>query len=345
MIALPGLTLTTGRAQDAAKILRTFAQFVDQGMLPNRFPDVGEQPEYNTVDATLWYFEAVRAYVAATGDLALARELYPTLAESIAWHERGTRYQIQVDAADGLLYAGEAGVQLTWMDAKVDNWVVTPRIGKPVEINALWYNALRVMADFCRQLGLDATPYEAQAERVRASFARFWNSANGCCYDVIDGPSGADSALRPNQLLAVSLPYSPLPAAQQKAVVDVCARYLLTSHGLRSLAATHAAYQGHYGGDQYARDGAYHQGTVWSWLMGPFVSAHLRVYGDAAQALAYLQPLLRHLQDHGVGSISEIFDGDPPFTPRGCPAQAWGVAELLRVWQECRQAQTEQEYE
>lgn len=345
MIALPGLTLTTGRAQDAAKILRTFAQFVDQGMLPNRFPDVGEQPEYNTVDATLWYFEAVRAYVAATGDLALARDLRPVLADIITWHERGTRYQIRVDAADGLLYAGEAGVQLTWMDAKVDNWVVTPRMGKPVEINALWYNALRVMADLCRQLGLDAAPYEAQAERVRASFARFWNSANGCCYDVIDGPDGADSALRPNQLLAVSLPYSPLPAAQQKAVVDVCARYLLTSHGLRSLAAAAADYKGHYGGDQYARDGAYHQGTVWSWLMGPFVSAHLRVYRDPAQALAYLQPLLRHLQDHGVGSISEIFDGDAPFTPRGCPAQAWGVAELLRAWQECRQAQTEQEYE
>ncbi len=336
MIALPGLTLTTGRAGDAAKILRTFAHFVSQGMLPNRFPDAGEQPEYNTVDATLWYFEALRAYVSATGDLALAHELQPVLADIIACHIQGARYQIHVDPADGLLYAGEAGVQLTWMDAKVDNWVVTPRIGKPVEINALWYNALQVMADLCRRLGLDAAPYHVQAERVRASFARFWDSANGCCYDVIDGPSGGDSALRPNQLLAVSLPHSPLPAAQQKAVVDVCARYLLTSHGLRSLAAASADYQGHYGGDRYARDGAYHQGTVWSWLIGPFVSAHLRVYGDPQQALAYLQPLLRHLQDHGVGSISEIFDGDPPFTPRGCPAQAWGVAELLRVWQECR---------
>ena len=341
MIALPGLTLTTGRAADAAKILRTFAHFVDQGMLPNRFPDAGEEPEYNTVDATLWYFEAVRAYVAVTGDLSLARDLQPVLADMIAWHQRGTRYQIHVDAADGLLYAGEEGVQLTWMDAKVENWVVTPRIGKAVEINALWYNALRVMADLCRHLALDAAPYDAQADRVRASFARFWDSGSGWCYDIIDGPTGADSALRPNQLLAVSLPHSPLSPPQQKAVVDVCARHLLTSHGLRSLAATSAAYQGHYGGDQYARDGAYHQGTVWSWLIGPFVSAHLRVYHNPEQALAYLQPLLRHLPDHGMGSVSEIFDGDPPFTPRGCPAQAWSVAELLRVWQECRQTKRE----
>lgn len=345
MIALPGLTLTTGRAADAAKILRTFARFVDRGMLPNRFPDAGETPEYNTVDATLWYFEAIRAYFAATNDLELVRELQPVLADIIAWHQRGTRYQIHVDEEDGLLFAGEKGVQLTWMDAKVDDWVVTPRIGKPVEVNALWYNALRVMGYLCRSLEMDTAPYDTLADRARAGFARFWNDRRGCCYDVLDGPAGHDDALRPNQLFAVSLPYTPLPPARQKAVVDVCAAHLLTSHGLRSLAPDDEAYVGHYGGDPYARDGAYHQGTVWSWLIGPFVSAHLRVYGNPRQALAYLRPLLHQLDDHGVGSVSEIFDGDPPFTPRGCPAQAWGVAELLRAWRQCQQAQSEEQYE
>ncbi len=332
MIALPGLTLSTGRPTDAARILRTFARFVDQGMLPNRFPDAGEAPEYNTVDATLWYFEAVRAYHAATGDAELVRELLPVLEAIVDWHRRGTRYQIHVDPADGLLYAGEEGVQLTWMDAKVDNWVVTPRIGKAVEVNALWYNALRVMAALHRQTGADPAPYDALADQVEASFARFWNDERGACFDVIDGPGGADGSIRPNQLLAAALPHSPLSDAQARQVVDICAAHLLTSHGLRSLSPEDEAYAGHYGGDQFARDGAYHQGTVWSWLIGPFTRAHLRAYGDPAAARAFLEPLMRHLADHGVGSVSEIFDGDPPFTPRGCPAQAWGVAELLRAW-------------
>lgn len=223
-------------------------------------------------------------------------------------------------------------MQLTWMDAKVGEWVVTPRIGKPVEINALWYNALRSLAGFARHLGEPAHGYENLAEQVRASFGRFWNTAGGYCYDVIDGPDGDDPALRPNQLFAVSLPHSPLLPSQQRAVVDICARHLLTSHGLRSLAPDDPAYIGHYGGDQRQRDAAYHQGTVWSWLLGPFVMAHLRVYGDRELARSFLQPLIHHLADHGVGSISEILDGNPPFTPRGCIAQAWSIAEVLRAW-------------
>jgi predicted glycogen debranching enzyme len=303
-------------------------------MIPNRFPDVGETPEYNTVDATLWYFEAIRAYHEATADDNLLRELFPILAEIITWHQKGTRYQIHQDTADGLLYAGEPEVQLTWMDAKVDDWVVTPRIGKPVEINALWYNALCLMAEFATHLGQPAVGYQQLAAQVQASFSRFWFEGGGYCYDVVDGPQGDDASLRPNQLLAVSLPYSPLTLEQQRLVVDVCGRELLTPVGLRSLAPGHPDYQGHYGGDRYTRDAAYHQGTVWGWLIGPFVSAHYRVYGDAAAARSYLLPFLRHLSSHGVGSLSEIFDGDPPFTPRGCIAQAWSVAEVLRAWGE-----------
>jgi predicted glycogen debranching enzyme len=331
MIALPGLTLATGRPEVAQRILRTFARFVDQGMLPNRFPDAGDKPEYNTVDATLWYFEAIRAYVEQTGDAALLAEIYPTMQEIVEWHVRGTRYNIRVDPADGLLYAGDKGVQLTWMDAKVGDWVVTPRRGKAVEVNALWYNALENMAAFARQLDQPDGLYVELAAKARQGFARFWNNAERGCYDVIDGPDGVDVSLRPNQLLAVSLPYSPLDPAQQKAVVDVCALHLLTSHGLRSLAPDEPAYIGHYGGDAPTRDGAYHQGTVWAWLIGPFVAAHLRVYRNQAQARSLLMPLLCHVSSHGVGSISEIFDGDPPFTPRGCFAQAWSVAEVLRA--------------
>jgi predicted glycogen debranching enzyme len=334
MIALPGLTLTTGRPTIAASILRTYAQFVDMGMIPNRFPDAGEKPEYNTVDATLWYFEAIRAYYAATGDQKLLRELFPVLKDILKWYERGTRYNIQMDKTDALINAGEEGVQLTWMDAKIGDWVVTDRIGKPVEINALWYNALRTMAEFARELSEPSGKFDALADRVRVGFGRFWNHSMGYCYDILDGPDGNDLSLRPNQLLAISLQHSPLTPAQQRSAVDACARHLLTAHGLRSLSADDDAYIGHYGGNQLERDGAYHQGTVWGWLIGPFVRAHLRVYNDPAQARSYLAPLLHHLSDHGVGSIGEIFDGDSPFTPRGCIAQAWSVAEVLRAWQE-----------
>lgn len=344
MISLPGLALCTGRPQIARSILRTFASFVDRGMLPNRWPDQGEQPEYNTVDATLWYFEAIRAYVdwmdrsgSPEDGNSLLVEIFPVLREIIDWHVRGTRYRIGVDKQDGLVYAGEPGVQLTWMDAKVAGWVVTPRIGKPVEINALWYNALCCMQDFARRLGEKDGHYQTIAEGVGASFGRFWNDQAGYCYDVIDGPEGNDASLRPNQLFAVALPYSPLHAEQAQSVVDACARYLLTSHGLRSLAAFEIDYQGHYGGSLRQRDAAYHQGTVWSWLIGPFVRAHLRVYDNRRLARSYLLPLIHHLSDHGLGSVSEIFDGDAPFTPRGCFAQAWGVAELLRAWIETQE--------
>lgn len=336
MISLPGLALTTGRPEVARAILHTFAGFVDRGMLPNRFPDSGETPEYNTVDATLWYFEAIRAYFAATGDEQLLRELYPILAEIIAWHQKGTRYNIKVDPADGLLYAGQPGVQLTWMDAKVGDWVVTPRIGKPIEVNALWYNALKIMAGFAGVLGESGQDYEAAAERTLQGFDRFWNDRAGYCYDVIDGPDGDDGSLRPNQILAVSLPESPLPAERQRAVVNACARHLLTSHGLRSLAPAEPQYQGHYGGDQRQRDGAYHQGTVWGWLLGPFCLAHFRVYGDPDQALQFLKTMAHHLSAVGLGSLSEIFDGEAPFTARGCFAQAWSVAEVLRTWHKIR---------
>lgn len=332
MIALPGLTLTTGRSTVARQILRTFAGYVDRGMLPNTFPEAGEAPEYNTVDATLWFIEALRAYVEETDDQATLRELFTVLQKILAWHKRGTRYGIQVDFDDGLLCAGEPGVQLTWMDAKVEDWVVTPRQGKAVEINALWYNALRSMESFAKRLDEPAAAYARAAEAARDGFQRFWNDERGYCYDVLDGPEGDDDSLRPNQLFAVALPHSPLDAAQQRAVVDVCARHLVTSHGLRSLAPDHADYVAHYGGGQRERDGAYHQGTVWAWLMGPFVAAHLRVYQNPALARSYLIPLLRQLRVHGVGSISEIFDGEAPFTPRGCIAQAWSVAEVLRVW-------------
>ncbi len=332
MISLPGLTLETGRPEIARSILRTFARYVDEGMIPNRFPDVGETPEYNTVDATLWYFEALRAYYDATEDDDLLRELFPTLADIIDWHCRGTRFNIHLDPADGLLYAGEAGVQLTWMDAKVGDWVVTPRIGKPVEVNALWFNALRTIAKLARRVGKPHQEYDAIADRTLARFSRFWNSDRNYCYDVLDGPDGDDDSLRPNQIFAVSLPESPLAPAQQKDVVDACAQNLLTSYGLRSLAPDHPRYQSACLGPPLRRDGAYHQGTVWGWLLGPFVIAHLKVYNNPAKAREFLEPMMNHIYGGGIGTLSEIFDGDAPMTPRGCFAQAWTVAETLRAW-------------
>ena len=336
MIALPGLTLATGRPELAACILRTYARYVDRGMLPNRFPDEDERPQYNTVDATLWYFQAIYEYVRHTQDWQLVADLYPTLVEIVGWHERGTRYGIRMDPQDGLLHAGEPGWQLTWMDAKVEDWVVTPRIGKPVEVNALWYNALKIMAAFARRMGDagGAERYEALAERAASSFAeRFWYADGAYLYDVIDGPTGQDAALRPNQIFAVSLPHSPLPIELAQSVVEAVGRSLLTSYGLRSLAPGHPDYAGRYGGGQWARDGAYHQGTVWGWLIGPYAMAYHRVTGDTAGARRLLQPFADHLRHGGMGTISEIFDGDPPHTPRGCPAQAWSVAEVLRAWQ------------
>jgi predicted glycogen debranching enzyme len=332
MIALPGLTLATGRADIAKKILLAFARYVDGGMLPNNFPDAGGRPEYNTVDAALWFFEAVRQYFTATQDTATLEKLFPVMDQMIRAHIAGTRFQIHMDK-DGLLYAGEPGVQLTWMDAKVDDWVVTPRIGKPVEINALWFNALETMASVAPLVKKSAEPFAKLAAQVKQSFIKFWNTAAVCCYDVIDSPGiGNDAALRPNQIFAVSLPQSPLTPEQQKAVVDICACKLVTSHGLRSLAQSDPAYQGHYGGDVRQRDSAYHQGTAWGWLLGSFVLAHLRVYQDRATAASFLDPLGNQINSFGLGTLGEIYDGDTPFAPRGCIAQAWSVGEVLRAW-------------
>jgi predicted glycogen debranching enzyme len=334
MIALPGLLVATGRAALAADVLRTWSHFVSQGMLPNRFPDANDEPEYNTVDATLWFFQAIRSVYHATNDGTLIQDLYPVLLEIVRWHRQGTRYNIKI-TADGLLTAGEPAVQLTWMDAKYEGWVVTPREGKAVEINALWYSALRTLAEFARDLGLphDVAAFTAEAERVQAAFVRFWNADQGYLYDVLDSPDGDDAALRPNQLFAVSVAHSPLSDAHARAVVDACARHLLTSYGLRSLAPGDPQYIGIYQGDLETRDSAYHQGTTWGWLIGPFVSAAQRVYG-AERAREYLLPFADHLRDAGIGSISEIFNGDAPFTPQGCPWQAWSVAEVLRCWQD-----------
>jgi len=338
MIALPGLTLSTGRLEIARSILRTFARFVDRGMLPNCFTDAGTVPEYNTADATLWFFEAARQCHASARDDVFLQELFPVLEGIVEHHQRGTRLNIRVDAADGLLYAGAPGVQLTWMDARVGERVITPRVGKPVEINALWYNALLTMAQFARTLNRPAAAYESLGERVRASFQRYWNAAEGCCFDVLDGPSGHEAAIRPNQIFAVSLPESPLKPDQQASVVEICARRLLASFGLRSLAAGEPDYAGRYEGGPAQRDSVYHQGTVWGWLLGPFALAWMRVYHDPDGALALLEPMKHHLQSACVGSISEIFDGDPPFAPRGCFAQAWSVAETLRAWMEISRA-------
>jgi predicted glycogen debranching enzyme len=340
MISLPGLTLVTGRYDDARDMLRAFAHSIDQGMLPNRFPDAGEPPEYNTVDATLWMFHAIHEFLRYTRDYDFVRtELYQPLVDILAWHERGTRHGIKL-APDGLLQAGEPGVQLTWMDAKVGDWVVTPRIGKPVEIQALWYNALRLMEHLATGLGDRdrAAHYHTLAERTRERFAQvFWNETTGCLNDVVSD-AGHDSSIRPNQIFAVSLPYSLLPPDKALRVVDVVEWELLTPFGLRTLSRYDPNYHGKYGGDQRSRDSAYHQGTVWPWLLGPFLTAYVRVHGSSAEARdrarKFLDPLRGHLWQAGVGQISELFDGDPPHHPAGCIAQAWSVAEVLRTYLE-----------
>jgi predicted glycogen debranching enzyme len=338
MISLPGLTLATGRSETARRILQTFAGFVSEGMLPNVFPEGADRPEYNTADASLWFFEAWRAYVDATDDIAALREAFPILSDMVEWHRKGTRYGIGVDPVDGLLKTDAAGVQLTWMDAKVGDWVVTPRVGKPVEINALWYNALRIMGAFATRLAVPDS-FSNQAEAARRSFARFVRADGVGLYDVIDGPNGNDPNIRPNQIFAVSLPYSPLSSQDQARVVRVCRRHLLTAFGLRSLAPGSPAYHPYYGGTVAQRDGGYHQGPVWGWLLGPFSLATYRVTGDVAAARAVLEPMSDALQDQAVGTIGEIFDGDPPHHPRGAPAQAWSVACTLEAWRRLWQAE------
>ncbi len=335
MIALPGLALSTGRAVDAAEILRAFARFVKDGLLPNNFPDhASADPGYNTADASFWYVLGVRAYHEVTRDARLVGDLLPVLRDVIDWHIRGTRYGIGMDPADGLLRAGHPGVQLTWMDAKVGDWVVTPRIGKPVEINALWYNALRTLTGFLAARGDEAAVrYDALADRVRGAFrARFVRAGRGALADVVDGPEGDDLAIRPNQIFAVALPFPLLEGAEAAAMVDAVGRALLTTYGLRSLSPDAPGYHGEYAGDVFHRDSAYHQGTVWAWLIGAYAEAYHRVSGDSGGALRLLSPFEHHLRDAGLGTISEIFEGDPPHLLRGCIAQAWSVAEVLRVW-------------
>ena len=337
MISLPGLTLVTGRFDVARSILRGFAGSIDQGMLPNRFPDAGEAPEYNSVDATLWFFEAVRSYLAWTGDADfVVREIYPHLIEIIDWHLRGTRYRIKIDH-DALLSCGEPGVQLTWMDSKVGDRVVTPRYGKPVEIQALWYNALRVMEHIADQAGdIDRTVFfREMAEMARRSFnIAFWNPVENCLFDVVN-TDGRDTAIRPNQIFAISLHHAVLTEERWNAVLDVVTRELLTPAGLRTLSPKDPAYCAAYKGGPDDRDGAYHQGTVWPWLMGPFLSAYVKVHGGSRsareQAAEWLRGFEVMLTRAGLGQLPELADAGTPHTPKGCIAQAWSVAELLRA--------------
>ncbi len=336
MIALPGLTLSTGRFEDARSILKTFAIYCDQGMLPNKFPDwEGETLRYNTIDASLWYVYAIFKYLEYTGDDEFIREhIYPTLKKIIDWHIRGTRYGIRVDE-DGLITGGDADTQLTWMDVKYKGWAVTPRYGKAVEINALWYNALCVMENVARQFGDDTSLYREYAKKVEAHFeATFWNEKGGCLYDyVADGVKHTE--IRPNQIFAVSLPYTLLSEEKNKQIVDTVLEKLYTPHGLRSLSADHEQYTGRYFGTLYQRDACYHQGTVWGWLMGHFITAYLKVYPDKDRARLLLQGLKSHFYQEGcIHNFSEIFDGDAPHAARGCFAQAWSVGEVLRVLKE-----------
>lgn len=338
MIALPGLTLATGRCDSARHILEASAHFVDHGMLPNVFPGHNETPAYNTADAVLWYLEAWRAYLAAIDDRAALKHVFPALQEMIAWHVKGTRYGIGVDPKDGLLRAGVPDVQLTWMDARVGDRVVTPRIGKPVEINALWFNALNIMAGFCERLGKPADSYRAMAQKAREAFRRFIKPDSGALFDVIDGPEGHDPSVRPNQIFAVSLAHSPLERETQLAVVNQCGRELLCSCGLRTLTPAHPDFHASYLGGIRERDGAYHQGTAWAWLLGHYALAEYRVTGDARAAQSRLEPVRDHLFDAGLGTVSEIFDGAPPHHPRGAPSQAWSVACVLQAWWQLERA-------
>ncbi|MEW6250194.1 MAG: amylo-alpha-1,6-glucosidase [Planctomycetota bacterium] len=331
MIALPGLTLVTGRPELARQILRTWAGHVTDGLIPNRFPDAGDRPDYNTADATLWYLWAIDQYVRVTGDLDTLADLFPVMLGIIDAHRRGTRHDLHVDT-DGLVYAGGPGLNLTWMDAKIGDHVITPRTGKPVELSALWYDAIRNMARLAALLGHPGQEYADLAEVTRASFERFWNPARGCLFDVLDGPDGPDARLRPNQIFAVALEHSPLPPDRQRAIVDACQRELLTWYGLRTLAPGEPGYHARYAGGPVERDEAYHQGTAWTWLLGPFTIAHWRVHRDAAAARALLAPLFGQLWTAGLGTLSEVCDADEPYRPGGCFAQAWSVAEALRAW-------------
>jgi predicted glycogen debranching enzyme len=336
MISLEGLTLVTGRHSEAAYILGTFAHYVRDGLIPNLFPEGESEGLYHTADATLWFFHALDRYLAYTGDRELLRQLLPKLRDIVDRHLEGTRFGIGVDPADGLVSQGAEGYQLTWMDAKVDGWVVTPRRGKAVEINALWYNALRLLEGWleAEEGSRAAAGLRAHADRARESFnRRFWYAEGGHLYDVVDGEQGDDAACRPNQVFAISLGHPVLDESRWRAVLDVVRARLLTPVGLRSLAPGHPDYKPRYYGDLRARDAAYHQGTAWGWLAGPFVDAWLRVHPhDRRTARSFLEGFVPHLAEACIGTISEIFDAEEPYTPRGCVAQAWSVAEVLRCW-------------
>jgi predicted glycogen debranching enzyme len=336
MISLEGLTLDTGRQPEASFILRTFAHYVKNGLIPNMFPDGSNEGRYNTADATLWFFHAVQRYVEATGDEVTLMHLLPTLIDIVEHHVHGTSFGIGVDPKDGLLHEGAQGYQLTWMDAKVDGWVVTPRRGKAVEINALWYNALRLLQGWLTEArGEDAArPVRQRADGVYQAFnERFWIADRGYLYDVVDGEDGNSTLFRPNQLFAISLPHAVLDPSRWPSVLSAIRERLLTPFGLRSLAPGEPDYKPRYYGDLRSRDAAYHQGTVWAWLIGPWVDAWLKVQpGDKAGARCFVEECLGALGDFGLGTIGEIFDADPPYTPRGCIAQAWSVAEVLRCW-------------
>jgi predicted glycogen debranching enzyme len=335
MISLEGLTLSTGRQREAGYILRTFGHYVRDGLIPNMFPEGTKEGLYHTADATLWFFHAIHRYLSETDDRSTLRQLMPKLKSIFEHHVRGTRFGIGVDPVDGLVRQGEEGYQLTWMDAKVDGWVVTPRRGKAVEINALWYNALRLLADWLREEGDPMAPQvDDYAERARESFNwRFWYDEGGYLYDVVDGEQGDDSACRPNQILAISLDHPVLVRERWEPVFTVVRERLVTPVGLRSLAPGHRDYKAQYYGDLRSRDAAYHQGTVWGWLAGPFIDAWLKLYPeDVIGARHALEGFLSHLDDSGVGTLSEIFDAEAPYTARGCIAQAWSVAEVLRAW-------------
>jgi predicted glycogen debranching enzyme len=336
MIALPGLTLATGRPDVARSILAEFANHVDLGMLPNRFPYASETPEYNTVDATLWFFEAVRAWVQYTRDYAFVRDnLYSVLSDIVDWHVKGTRYDIHVDR-DGLLAAGEGTVQLTWMDAKIGDWVITPRHGKPVEIQALWYNALRIMEHLADKFDYKKARknFAAMADHARESFrSLFWNEEAGCLYDVVNGEM-RDPSIRPNQVLAISLKNSMVSQEEAASILSLVEAELLTPRGLRTLSPRDDQYAGRYEGNSVSRDSVYHQGTVWPWLIGPFITAYLKTFGFSAgrkMAAEWFEKFSEHLNEACLGQVSEIFDGDAPHTPRGCVAQAWSVGEILRA--------------
>jgi predicted glycogen debranching enzyme len=337
MISIPGLLVARGRLDEARDVIRGFLRHLDQGLVPNRFPDRGERPEYNTADATLWLFQALHAYARGGGDPGFLREVYPAVRDILSWHARGTHHGIRVDPADGLLVAGDAGTQLTWMDAKVGDWVVTPRHGKPVEVNALWYDALRLAEGWAGALGHrdDATAWSREADRVALAFeAAFWDPERRHLVDVVR-PDAVDRRLRPNQLLAVSLPYPLLGPPRRRAVVDAVERSLLTPYGLRTLAPGEAEYRPRYRGGPAERDGAYHQGPVWPWLLGPFVRARLAAHGRTPENLARCRQLLKglaaHLEDAALGHVSELLDPEPPFRAVGAPAQAWSAATSLEV--------------